>query len=50
MAAMPLTNSVSPTQRKASGPSGLNMAPHSMNTVETMLWPLETSSTISSSR
>ena len=50
MAAMPFTNSVSPTARNASGPSTLNIAPHSMNTVETMRWPLLTSSRISSSR
>ena len=50
MAAMPFTNSVSPMGRRASGPSGLNMAPHSMKTVETMLWPAPMSTRISSSR
>ena len=50
MAAMPLTNSISPTGRMASGPSALNMEAHSMNTVDTTLWPLRTSARISSSR
>ena len=50
MAAMPFTNSVSPTARMSSGPSARNMAPHSMNTVLTTLWPLARSSRNSSSR
>ncbi len=50
MAAMPFTNSVSPTTRSGSGPSALNIAPHSMNTVDTMRWPPPTSSRISSRR
>ena len=35
---------------KASGPSALNMAPHSIKTVETTLCPLPTSARISSRR
>src|SRR4030095_9558689 len=33
IAATPFTNSVSPTQRSASGPSGRYIAPHSQHTV-----------------
>ena len=50
MAAMPLTNSVSPTGRISSGPSARNMAPHSMKMVLTTLCPLPRSSRNSSSR
>ena len=39
MAAMPFTNSTSPTGRISSGPSARNIDWHSRNTVETMLWP-----------
>ena len=39
IAAMPLTNSVSPTGRRTLGPSARYMARHSMNTVDTTLWP-----------
>ena len=50
MAAMPLTNSVSPTGRMASGPVALCMAVHCTNTVDTTLWPLLRSARSSSSR
>ena len=40
IAAIPFTNSISPTGRMASGPSALNIDAHSMNTVDTTLWPL----------
>src|SRR5713101_5800323 len=46
----PVHNSISPTGRMASGPSPLNIDAHSMNTVDTTLWPLRTSTRISSSK
>src|SRR5205809_557946 len=46
---MPFTNSVSPTGRRASGPSVLSIAPHSMKTVETTLCPAPASSRTPSS-
>ena len=39
MAATPFTNSTSPTGFISSGPVARNIAWHSRNTVETMLWP-----------
>ena len=50
MAAAPLTNSVSPSGRIASGPSGRYMAMHSMNTDERTSCPLVRSSSSSGSR
>ena len=50
IAATPLTNSVSPTGRRASGPSARYIAMHSMNTVETTLWPLPVSASSASRR
>ena len=38
-AAVPFTNSTSPTGRISSGPVARNIDWHSRNTVETMLWP-----------
>ena len=39
MAAMPLTNSTSPTDAISAGPFFLYIERHSRKTVETMLWP-----------
>src|SRR5205823_11279048 len=41
MAAMPLTNSTSPTDAISAGPFFLYIERHSRKTVETMLWPLQ---------
>ena len=47
MAATPFTNSTSPTGFISSGPVARNIAWHSRNTVETMLWPPPVSSSSS---
>jgi len=50
MAAMPFTNSVSPSERRVSSPVARYIARHSTNTVATMLWPLDVSPIRSGSR
>ena len=50
IAAMPLTNSVSPTGRIASGPSARCMARHCTKTVAVLLWPWVVSASSSGSR
>ena len=47
MAAMPATNSVSPTGRISTGPSARYIAWHSRNTVATTLWPVRRSASSS---
>ena len=50
IAAMPATNSTSPTGFISSGPLARNIDWHSRNTVETMLWPPPVSASSSGSR
>ena len=50
IAAVPFTNSTSPTGRISSGPPARNIDWHSRNTVETMLWPPPVSASSSGSR
>ena len=50
IAAMPATNSTSPTGRSSAGPSARYIERHSSNTVATMLWPVLRSARSSSSR